>query len=585
MSVFRTLGINLGHDSSICILDEAGAISFAIAEERLNREKSFIGWPTLALSMVEPGKYHIAIAQTESTFQLMEERYYRFLFNEGIEHYDLFNKKNSAMIFGSRKKIDVRPVIIEKLKKLGIEVVSISYFDHHRCHAASAYFTSGFKEALVLTADGAGDGRSATASVISPHGWEEISSTRLPDSPGHMYSWATRFLGYKVSRHEGKITGLAAHGDAEKLKKLSGKLLRYDAERRSFVNPYLANVSHPRVLDRLRCFLKGEVFHSSYEAFRRELLSKCGDDELFSANVAALAQHELECAIVSWVGHMIEHTGLSQVALAGGVFANVKLNQKIAEIADIKNLWIFPDMGDGGLSVGAAYLKRAANAPIGPNSLESVCLGPEFSDEAIISACDQANLTFRKSGNLPQEVASLLSRNLIIGWFQGRMEFGPRALGHRSILLTPSRHEMNHIVNSRLNRTEFMPFAPSVLSEYIEPLFYNTSKTRGASKFMTVTYDVRPEWSARLPGVVHVDHTARPQVVYRESEPLYWAVIDEFRKITGLPAIVNTSFNMHEEPIVCSPSDAIRSFLSGAVDVLVLGQFIIAKDSLCDGEI
>lgn len=572
----KTLGINSGHDASAAVIGEDGRVLVAHAEERFNRIKVFTGWPSKALATIEPGNYHVAIAGRESSWSDMEKRYCQFMFNDGMEYHDIFNERNWSMSFGSRRHIDARPMVIERLAKQGIVADAISYFDHHQCHAASAYYTSGFGDALVITTDGSGDGRSATAHTVIDGVWKEVSSTSLPHSPGHMYSWATQLLGYKISRHEGKITGLAAFGSIRNVDLLLDKLLTYDKDSDSFVSPFCLGKMRPRLVDKLRCALHNKPLHVTYEYFRRLVIETLGD-QFQPEDIAALAQVELEKSVVAWVEALVDRTGLRNIALAGGVFANVKLNQRISAIHKIDQLWIFPDMGDGGLSVGAAYLNIKNRSPIHSLHLDDVYLGPQYSEDEIVKACIAANLQPRKSRDLGQEVAKFLSDNLIVGWFQGRMEYGPRALGHRSILLHPGRREMNQVVNKRLNRTEFMPFAPSVLSEYADQLFINRQKSTHADQFMTITYDVKPEWIDKLGAVVHVDNTARPQVVHFSKEPLYWTVINEFRKITGLPAIVNTSFNMHEEPIVCSPTDAIRSYLHGAVDVLVLGDLIIQK--------
>lgn len=270
---------------------------------------------------------------------------------------------------------------------------------------------------------------------------------------------------------------------------------------------------------------------------------------------------------------------MRNVALSGGVFANVKLNQRVAALSEVDSIWVFPDMGDGGLSVGAAYLsiRDRSGSELRSKKLSNVYLGPEFDDSVIIAAAKGGGLKVEKSADIALDTAKLLADNIIVGWFQGRMEYGPRALGHRSILIHPGDRSMNDKINKRLKRTEFMPFAPSCLYEYADELFVNWNKSRHSSEFMTVTYDVNPDWIEKLAAVVHIDNTARPQVVKKENEPLYWQVIYEFQKITGLPAISNTSFNIHEEPIVCTPDDAVRSFLQGAVDVLVMGDYVVRK--------
>ena len=576
----KFLGINAGHDSSVCVVDENGKIEYAVGEERFNRIKVFQGWPSLALSTISPDSYIVAIVNQKKMWKNIQKRYLDLTFGELIPFFDNYNKRNFRMEIGSRKRVDAEPILRNKLLNLGIKPHSLSFYDHHFCHASSAYYSSGYKDALVITADGAGDGRSASAHSVINGEWTEISSTSLPNSPGHMYSWATRFLGFKINRHEGKLTGLAAYGDSDNLTSLKDKLLIYSKNVESFRNPYLKrNVKNNFSLRKLNSYIKGKPYFPSYESFRSTIIEE-SKGNYKDEDIAALAQEELEKSVTEWIEHLVEKTGLHDVALAGGIFANVKLNQRIENIKQIKNIWIFPDMGDGGLSAGAAYLAKKDDNKAGGALLKDVYLGPKIEDGEIEKAIKASGIRAKKSENITKETAEMMSNRKIVGWFQGRMEYGPRALGNRSIIIHPGDKEINKIVNSRLKRTEFMPFAPSVLSEYADELFVNRKKSHHASEFMTITYDVNKEWVDKISAVVHVDNTARPQVVTKESNALYWEVIDEFRKITGIPVIVNTSFNMHEEPIVCSPDDAIRSFTKGAVDVLVLGDYILKKEDI-----
>ena len=570
----KTLGINFGHDASIAVLGEDGQIIMAVGEERINRIKSFTGWPKNALEAVASDCYRVAISGSSQAWTNSSKTYSRLIFGDIKDYYDIFNERPRRYSFLPKGSIDSCDLVLTRLEKLGIIPASITYHDHHLCHASSAYYTSGFNDALVVTADGQGDGRSATAHTVIDGVWTEIFSTSLPTSPGHMYSWITKLLGYKVSRHEGKITGLAAYGSANKMSHLRGKLLQYDHGADALISPYLFHESSNELTARLLCLLSAKPYYNSYEKLKRCLLDEIATDYL-PEDLAALAQSELETAVVSWVRSLVDRTGLSNVALAGGTFANVKLNQRVASLSGVDALWIFPDMGDGGLSVGAAYLDFAQRSNFKSFALKDVYLGPQYTDKEILKAAENAGRTALKVDDLPSEIASCISKGKIVGLFQGRMEFGPRSLGNRSILLHPGHAEMNAIVNRRLNRTEFMPFAPSVLEEYADEIFVSRCKSSRSDHFMTITYDVSPQWLERLAGVVHVDSTARPQIVSSADNALYWSIIDHFRLLTGIPAVANTSFNMHEEPIVCSPADAIRAYSSGSVDCLFVGSYLI----------
>ncbi|MBU4376149.1 MAG: hypothetical protein KKD29_01565, partial [Candidatus Omnitrophica bacterium] len=324
--------------------------------------------------------------------------------------------------------------------------------------------------------------------------------------------------------------------------------------------------------------VRNQAVHEGYLSFNR-MLNKYYPKELKIEDLAALGQLELENTIVSWIKYYLGQSDLKHVALAGGVFANVKLNQRVAEISDVEGIWIFPAMGDAGVSAGAAFLDYTSRSktPLQTYQLPDVYLGPSFSDKEIDSAISEFGLFSAKPNNLEELIADLIAKRRLVGLFQGRMEYGPRSLGHRSILIHPGDRSINTTINQRLQRTEFMPFAPVCLKEHADDLFYNWTNSKKASEFMTVTYDVKAKWTKPLEAVVHVDGTARPQVISEGIDEQYWKILRAFYRKTGLPACVNTSFNMHEEPIVCSPAEALRSYLSGSVDVLILGDCIVAK--------
>jgi carbamoyltransferase len=271
---------------------------------------------------------------------------------------------------------------------------------------------------------------------------------------------------------------------------------------------------------------------------------------------------------------------MRSIALNGGVVANVKLNQRIAMLPEVDRVFVFPAMSDTGNPVGAILLDQLdqmnqAGTVFQGEPLRDVYWGPEYSDEEISKALVRAGVQAERLNeeSLIERAASSIHAGRIVGWFQGRMEFGPRALGNRSMLARPTEGKINDWLNQRLDRSEFMPFAPSVLAEHADEVYIGVEKARHTAEFMTITFDVRPEWRTRIPAVVHVDGTARPQLVRSETNSRYHKLISAYYLMSGIPLVLNTSFNVHEEPIVCKPEEAIRAFVDHRVDCLGIGNF------------
>ncbi len=486
---------------------------------------------------------------------------------------------------------DSRPAIARSaldrgLRACGLEPSKVRAFDHHLAHVASAYCTSSFEDALGLTVDGYGDGVNTALWHCRPSGIERLAFGPKPEdaaaySPGDFYSYVTCFLGYKRNRHEGKTTGLAAYANPDDYMSRIEDLLTVDEESGTFSSSVSAfrNIRERRphvILRRLaRWALTGKLWDPMLvDELRRRF------EGATPQQVAAAAQALTEARIVSLTAHWVQKTGLSRVCLAGGVFANVKLNQRIAEIDGVEDVFIHPNMGDGGLSLGAALLASAdrpdGDGQIPRRPIADVYYGPEFDKDQIRGALERSGTPFREVDSLPRTVAEAIAQERVVARFDGRMEYGPRALGNRSILAAPVDAKVNDWLNERLGRTEFMPFAPVVLREYVDELFKDALVT-DALRFMTITLDVRQEWLDRMPAVCHVDGTARPQVLDRESTPFLHEVVSCYRERTGIPAVINTSFNMHEEPIVCTPEDAIRAFKQGHLDAMAIGPFWIER--------
>ncbi|MBM4000044.1 MAG: hypothetical protein FJ297_10995 [Planctomycetes bacterium] len=276
---------------------------------------------------------------------------------------------------------------------------------------------------------------------------------------------------------------------------------------------------------------------------------------------------------------MVKKTGISRIALSGGVNANVKLNQRIREVPGVKCVFVYPNMGDGGCATGAAMLACGA-ASFRAEPIDHVYYGPDYADHEIESALRDANLAFDRSPDIEETVADLLVENRIVGRFEGRMEYGPRALGNRSILYPAQDPDVNQWLNHQLGRTEFMPFAPAALASEAPQLFKNLDGCEKTAEFMTVTFDCTERMTRQCPAAVHVDHTARPQLVSPTTNASFHAILAAYHRRTGIPSVINTSFNMHEEPIVCSPDDAIRAFLQGRIDYLAIGSYLVPHPKL-----
>lgn len=434
--------------------------------------------------------------------------------------------------------------LANSLQKLGYKG-EVKRVDHHRSHAANAFYGSGFERALIVTLDGYGTGQAGSVSLGQDGKITLLNKIDYPHSLGLMYEQVTSALGFKPSRHEGKIVGLAAYGDPMRL------------------GPY--------ILSTLKTG-EGEFLfegpHNQY--FARFLASKYP-----KIDVAAGFQWALEKISCDYIAHYVKEQNTTHVVLSGGVIANVKLNQRIYEIDGVEELFVYPNMGDGGCATGAAMLVSAANGE--KPTFKTAYLGPEYSDDEIKAALEEAGLVYENINYAPDAVAALIKDGNVVARFDGRMEYGPRALGNRSILYHGQDVGVNKWLNKRLGRTEFMPFAPVVLAEDADRYFHNAKGVMDTGEFMTVTLDCKDPMMNDCPAAVHIDNTARPQFITKERNPFYHDVVGAYKALSGSGAIINTSFNMHEEPIVMTPQDAIRAYQLSNLDALSIGNFLVKK--------
>lgn len=437
--------------------------------------------------------------------------------------------------------------------RYGFHKADIYFANHHFAHGIAAYFYSPFDDSLVYTADACGDNVAYSARVVRQSVFKVLfggdASLHAPfpaHSLGNLYGFFTQALGFLMDRHEGKLTGLSAFGEpkaADEIKK------------------------HFRIQE------NGEISadfpsHQAMRDFAFDVARR-----LSRQDAAASVQLVLEELICEAVAKLLRITGTRSLAVAGGVFANVRLNRALIETTGAERIFIFPAMGDEGLPVGACllYLHERDGASAWHRQrhlLEQVYLGRSYNDT--FAACSAAYPTVvRDSRDNVGKAVDALVAGKVVAIYTGRMEYGPRALGNRSILASPVAREINDSINKRLDRSEFMPFAPAVLEKHAAEIFDLHEGNSYAARFMTITCAVRPAWRERIAAVVHVDGSARPQIVRESDNPLYFRILSRFHVQTGLPVLVNTSFNVHEEPIIDTPDQALRALVDGRVDYIL----------------
>ena len=436
---------------------------------------------------------------------------------------------------------------------------TLRFVNHHEAHALAALFHTDWDDALIYTADGVGDNVSYSVRALKDGrleclfgGDDWLMVKRAPkNSLATAYGHSTIAAGFRMWRHEGKLTGLSARGE-------------------------------PTLRDALaKHFRLGEdgLIASDFTSWRvmeKKILALCRGHN--RENIAASMQQLTEDLIRGAVGHWLERAKSRRLGLAGGLFANVRLNRLLAETLPLDEIFVYPAMGDDGLAVGAAlcYLRDRDGLAAWLEQrrrLDNLYLGRDY--DAQIDACLMAESRIRRLPGDPAAVATeLIEAGQAGAIYVGRMEHGPRALGARSIIANPTDPTINDRLNQRLDRSEFMPFAPYVLEEDAERVFEITPVNRYAARFMTITCAVKPEWRARIPAVVHVDDTARPQIIRDADNPLFAAILRRFRDRTGVPVLINTSFNVHEEPIVNRPEECRNALLDGRVDFVVTKQAV-----------
>jgi carbamoyltransferase len=559
------LGLNCyKHDAAAALLVD-GKLVAAAEEERFRRIKHYADYPAKAIEFalkqagLEAGDidcvgYYMMPGLMFRTNLALSPRYF---FESGGPTF------LASQLAGARKMATIEGRLREHLgPKFKARV---RFIEHHVAHAYAAAYCSGYDSCAVLTMDGVGERDTSLIGCID--GWKpnRIASSSYPDSPGVFYSTLTRHLGFEPDSDEYKVMGLSSYGQPEFLE-LFRRMIRTPGGGRITLDT--------RMID-----IRRGVHHAT---FSREVSEKIGPPRMPGEqmtprheNTACSAQRALDELGLELARLLREKTGLGRLVISGGVGLNCVMNGLIEREAGFEEIYPLPAPHDAGTSVGAAVCAHLAEFPAEPlEGPSDMYLGSGYSESSIEAALVQSKLTFAKPSNLFEVAAKLVDRGMVTGLFQGRMEFGPRALGNRSILADPRRAEMKDIVNSVVKQREpFRPFAPAVLEERAGEYFEGCRKSR----FMISTYRVPPAKAAEIPAVTHVDGTARVQTVPRDSNPFYYDVIEAFGRLTGVPVVLNTSYNVKGEPIVESPVDAIRCFYGTGIDALVIPPFLVAK--------
>jgi carbamoyltransferase len=593
----RILGISAFYHDSAAALVRDGEIVAAAQEERFSRKKHDSRFPVHAVQYcLSQERVQLSdldyVVFYDKPFLKFERLLETYLTNapRGLRSFQM------AIPLWVREKLFQKSLLHDELKDLGGDfdvAKKLLFTEHHQSHAASAFYPSPFEEALVLTMDGVGEWATTSAALGRGNELEIIKEIHFPHSLGLLYSAFTYYTGFKVNSGEYKLMGLAPYGRPRYTQKILDHLIDLKADGSFHLNLDYFNYCTGLTMTngKFDALFDGPVRHAD------ELLTQRHMD------VAASVQAVLEEAVLRLTRSLADETGAKNLCLAGGVALNCVANGKLLRDGRFERLWVQPAAGDAGGALGAAlaayylFQKQPRHVNGCGDRMHGSYLGPEFAQADIESRLTAAGAKFTvlEEPELLDACAEALEAEKAIGWFQGRMEFGPRALGARSILGDPRSPKMQSMLNLKVKfRESFRPFAPSVLREHVSEWF----ELDGDSPYMLLVADVvesrrkamTPEQEklfgieklnvprSDIPAVTHVDYSARIQTVHRETNPRYHALLQRFYEATGCPVIVNTSFNVRGEPIVCTPEDAFRCFMGSNIEVLVVGNCFLSKE-------
>ena len=588
----KILGISCFYHDAAAALTDDGRLIAAAEEERFSRKKHDSGFPEGAIEFcLEAG----AITARDLDYVVFYEKpfvkFERILLTALQSYPRAWRSFTDAMMTWMHDKLWVSAVIRERL---GIDGAKLLFVDHHGSHAASAFYPSRFDKAAILTVDGVGEWTTASFGVGDGTNIRLLREIRFPHSLGLLYSVFTAFLGFEVNEGEYKVMGMAPYGQPRYVDKV-WKLIEVsrDGSFRLDMDYFAYHYSRDTAYSRKFIDLFGTPrqpginFFTSSSGYPSYFGPKPGNyNQLLSENehyadVAASIQKVTEEVMLTMVRAIHAETGLKRLCLAGGVALNSVANGRIVRETPIEELYIQPAAGDSGGAIGAALYAyhELLGRPRTGHFMDHAYWGKEYGDTDVRAVIDRRGLRYEYFGDeskLLDTTVSDLVAGKVIGWYQGRFEWGPRALGNRSILGDPRRAEMKDVVNTKIKfREPYRPFAPSVLASESERFFdLPQSERHDPARFMLLVVPVKND---AVPAVTHVDNSARLQTVFRETNPRYYDLIQRFGEATGVPVVLNTSFNLKGEPIVTTPDNALNTFFASEMDTLVLGNHIVRK--------
>ncbi|MBI2227714.1 MAG: carbamoyltransferase [Deltaproteobacteria bacterium] len=581
------------HDASAALLRD-GQLIAAAEEERFTRKKHDYEFPQNAIDFcLGVGGLKAADLDYVVFFEKPFIKFERLLLSS-MQTFPRSHKVfREAMITWLGDKLWIKTLI---QKRLGVPATKILFSEHHLSHAASAFFCSGFDQAAIMTVDGVGEWTTASIGIGTGTEIKLLKEIRFPHSLGLLYSAFTAFLGFEVNEGEYKVMGMAPFGTPKYMDKVY-KLIRiakdasfeldmdyfsfHHSPDQTFNQKFIDLFGSPR--DPKALFFTPDTGYPSYFGDQPSNYDQLGKENQHYADIAASIQRVTEEILIGIARQVQKETGLRKLCMAGGVALNSVANGRILKETGFEEIYIQPSAGDGGGSVGAAlYAYHTVLGKPRKFVMEHAYWGQENSPCVIEGFLKENGIAYERlerEEKLIERVVDNLQNGKVVGWSQGRFEWGPRALGSRSILADPRRADMKDIVNVKIKfREPFRPFAPSVLAERTEEYFDLPNAARHyPARFMLYVVDVKPEKREIIPAITHVDGTGRLQTVRKEYNPRYYRLIETFGQATGVPIVLNTSFNLKGEPIVNTPKEAFNTFSKSGMDTLVLGNYVVEK--------
>jgi carbamoyltransferase len=581
------LGLYDGHNACAALVSEAsGEVLAAVEEERYSRVKNHDGRPPDMPGPVNSIRYCLSRSPEPVSAVALA------LAAPDDLHRQAVNEYLSSIRDGATSRLECTSILgvpmdlhdlvqfplktqrarvqkcLRTLADAGLTAGAeqVDHIPHHLAHAGCAYLAGPAQECLVVTLDGMGDGLCGMVALAADGALRPMLEIAHPNSLGALYSAFTLACGYAPLRHEGKLTALAAQGDVDsELYDMLGRLFWFDPETGTLngrLNHGLALGPYPHV-----------VFQEETARIRECIGPRTPEI------AAATVQHFVEDLVLDLVAHYRHRTGVGILAVAGGLFANVSLNRRLAEAEFVDSIYVHPAMSDAGLAVGAALQSLAARTGSKPPAVTTAFLGPAFDEAAMAEAIRSAGFHLRRPPDIERCLARALGLGEVVVRFDGRAEYGPRALGNRSILAPASDPALPKALNKRLQRSTVMPFAPVTLASHAERLYRGLSNAAFSSEFMTVAFRCTAAMADQAPAAVHLDGTARPQVVHADRNPGLHAVLTHYAAMTRIPSVINTSLNLHEEPMVLTPDQALRCAVTAGLSVAQLGPYLCGPDS------